>query len=72
MVTHDHVDIKRKAQMIKMAKTYIDAAQIEIWEHRVCSEYQRERGSRVRKQQRRSVKGGERMERKKNRVVRKL
>lgn len=34
-----------------MAKTYIDTAQIEMWEHSVRSEYQRERGSRENKQQ---------------------
>ncbi len=54
-----------------MARTYIDSAQIEMWEHSVRSEYQRERGSRQNKQHRRSVKEGERRERKKNRVVRK-
>lgn len=46
-----------------MAKTYIDTAQIV---HSVGSEYQRERGSRENTQQRRSVKEGERMERKEN------
>lgn len=29
-----------------MAKTYIDPAQIEMWDRSVCSGYQRERGSR--------------------------
>lgn len=62
---------KRKTQGIKMAKTYIDTAQIEMREHSVRGEYPRERGSRRNKQQRQSVKEGERRERK-NRVVKKL